>query len=123
MADLQHAQTSFDCWRGIYNRVRPHQGLDMQVPLQRYRPSQRAYCEHPAAPEYGDGDQVRKVQDQGRMTWKGHDWRVGKAFIGERVAVRADAALDGVYEVFWSTWRIARIDLRAMTVSSGRILE
>jgi len=123
MADFQQAQAAFDHWRGIYNQQRPHQALDMCVPLQRYRPSERAYCEHPAVPEYGDTDQVRKVQDQGRIAWQGRNWRVGKAFIGERVAVRADAVLDGVHNVFWSIWRIARIDLRSLTVSSGRILD
>ena len=95
----------------------------MSVPLQRYRPSERAYRESPAAPEYGHTDQVRKVQDQGRIAWQGRNWRVGKAFIGERVAVRASDTLDGVHDVFWSTWRIARIDLRSLTVSSGRILD
>jgi len=123
MGDLQQAQTAFDRWRGIYNRHRPHEALDMCVPLQRYRPSERAYCEHPVAPEYGDADLVRKVQDQGRIAWQGRNWRVGKAFIGERVAIRPDGALDGVHDVFWSIWRIARINLRSMTVSSGRILD
>ena len=123
MADLQQAQAAFERWREVYNQHRPHQALDMCVPLQRYRPSQRAYCERPAAPEYGDADQVRKVQQHGRITWEGRNWRVGKAFIGEPVAVRADGALDGVHDVFWSTWRIARIDLRSMSVCSGKILD
>ena len=123
LADLQQAQIAFDRWRGIYNQQRPHQALGMSVPLQRYRPSERAYSESPAAPEYGDTDQVRKVHDQGRIAWQGRNWRVGKAFIGERVAVRASDTLDGVHDVFWSTWRIARIDLRSLTVSSGRILD
>lgn len=123
MADLRQAQAAFERWRGIYNQQRPHQALDMGVPLQRYRPSQRAYCEHPQAPEYGDGDQVRKVQDKGLISWRGRNWRVGGAFIGERVAVRADQAHEGLHDVFWSTWRIARIDLRSLTASWGRIIE
>ena len=123
MADLQQAQATFERWREVYNQQRPHQALGMCVPLQRYRPSQRPYCERPAVPEYGDADQVRKVQQHGRIAWQGRNWRVGKAFIGEPVAVRADGVVDGVHDVFWGTWRIARIDLRSMTVCSGRILD
>ena len=33
------------------------------------------------------------------MTWQGRNWRVGKAFIGEPVAVRADGVVDGVHAV------------------------
>jgi transposase InsO family protein len=123
LADLQQAQAAFERWRGIYNQQRPHQALGMCVPLQRYRPSERTYCEHPAAPEYSDTDQVCKVQDQGRIAWQGRNWRVGKAFIGEPVAVRANDALDGVHDVFWSTWRIARINLHSLSVCSGRIFD
>jgi transposase InsO family protein len=36
-------QPIFDEWRGIYNYVRPHEALDMQVPADRYRPSQREF--------------------------------------------------------------------------------
>jgi hypothetical protein len=57
------------------------------------------------------------------MAWQGRNWRVGKAFIGERVAVRASDGPDGIHDVFWSTWRIARIDLRSLSVCSGRILD
>lgn len=32
------AQTAFDRWRDIYNLQRPHQALDYQVPMDRYRP-------------------------------------------------------------------------------------
>jgi hypothetical protein len=50
------------------------------------------------------------------MTWQGRNC------VWERppVAVRVDGAFDGVHDVFWSTWRI---DLRSMTVGSGRILD
>lgn len=117
--DLPRAQAALERWRQVYNAQRPHQALGMQVPLARYRPSARAYCPAPPAPEYGPGEIVRAVHEHGRIAWQGRAWRVGKAFVGERVAIRA-SELEGHYDVFWSTCRIARIDLRTQSVATGR---
>jgi transposase InsO family protein len=119
--DLAHAQRAFDHWRSIYNRMRPHQALAMGVPADRYRASPQEYVEQPAVPEYDGTDQVRTVQALGRMTWRGEDWQVGKAFIGERVAVRPSID-DGLYDVYWRTYRIARIDMTTRTANAGRAL-
>lgn len=117
--DLAHAQRDFDDWRIVYNHQRPHQSLDMQVPIKRYRPSARDYVERPAAPDYGDGDLVRRVQANGTIGWRGAQWKVGKAFAGERVAVRPSPH-DGQYDVFWSTSRIASIQPATGTIDAGR---
>lgn len=37
------AQQAFDRWRHIYNHERPHEAIKMQVPIERYRPSQRSF--------------------------------------------------------------------------------
>jgi transposase InsO family protein len=118
-ADLGRAQSAFDRWRWIYNTERPHQALGMEVPASRFRPSTRTFVENPPPPEYGLSDAVRKVQDEGRISWKGRAWRVGKAFIGERVAVRPAHDADA-YDVYWSRIRIARIELRTRTVITGK---
>jgi transposase InsO family protein len=96
---LADAQSRFDRWREIYNQQRPHQALDMQVPIQRYRQSSRPYNEHPPAPHYAEGDIVRKVCEYGKIGWKGQSWRVGKAFISEQMRLRSNAE-DGVFDVY-----------------------
>lgn len=121
LIDLDHAQRTFDGWRTLYNQQRPHESLGMDVPSDRYRPSSRDYIERPAPPEYGNGDVVRTVHAHGRISWRGEAWRVGKAFVGERVAIRPTGG-DGQYEVYWSTCRIARIDLATGQVNAGRAL-
>ena len=118
--DLAHAQRHFDHWRMVYNHERPHQALDLQVPGDRYRVSEREYIAHPAPPQYGDGDQVRRVQANGTISWKGRQWKVGKAFIAEQVAVRPSGE-DGLHDVFWSTYHIASIDLVDGTITAGRM--
>lgn len=119
--NLQTAQEAFDRWRVIYNRERPHDALALDVPAQHYRASGTEYCEHPPKPEYADPHRVRRVQDGGRIHWQCHTYRVGKAFIGEPVVLR-QLTDERYLEVYWSTLRIARLDLFDHTSLSGRKL-
>jgi transposase InsO family protein len=107
---LVQCQRRFDAWRDVYNFHRPHEALQMQTPVQRYTPSPRAYCDQPAVIEYGADDQVRKVQHGGWLSYRGKGYRVGKAFHGERVAVRPSPT-DGVLDVYFCNQRIAQINL------------
>ena len=59
--------------------------------------------------EYGPGDQVRKVQVEGWLSFRGREFRVSKAFRGQAVALRPTLN-DGVWEVFFGPHRIAQID-------------
>ena len=117
--DLNGAQRAFDIWRDIYNQKRPHQALDMQVPATRYSSSPREYQEQPAAPEYDDGDVVRKVQVKGEIYWRNREYTVGKAFYGRSVAIR-ETTEGGIHDVYWSRHRIARIDLNLQIVTAGK---
>jgi len=67
---------------------RPHEALAMAVPADRYRPSTRAFPEHPAPPEYAPGETLRKVQDGGLISFRGREFRICKAFKGHRLALR-----------------------------------
>jgi transposase InsO family protein len=105
------AQYHFDAWRTIYNLERPHEALAMNPPVSRYKPSQRAYPEILAPIEYGPGDEVRKVQINGEISYKGRTWKIGKAFIRQPVALRP-AATDGVLNVYYCHQKIALLDTR-----------
>jgi len=109
--DLRQCQRQFDRWRDIYNLERPHESLNMQVPAQHYRPSVRAFPEHLPDIEYGPGDQVRKVQDQGRLSFNGRWFRISKALRGYPVALRP-ATEASQWQVFFCTQYVATIDLR-----------
>lgn len=119
--DLSGAQRAFDQWRSLYNHERPHQALALDVPARHYRASPRQYCERPKEPEYAEPRWVRRVYDGGRITWKGHEYRVGKAFIGEPVALRHTSD-ERYLHVFWFTRCIARLDLLLHTGIFGRKL-
>jgi len=109
--NLPHVQAAFDQWRPIYNCQRPHEGIGMEVPASRYRPSERLYPEQLPPIEYAPGDIVRKVQNGGWVHFHNHVYRVGKAFYGYPVALRPTET-DGLWTVFFMTYPIILIDER-----------
>lgn len=110
--DLRACQRAFDAWRRLYNEERPHEALALDVPVAHYRPSRRSFPERLPDPDYGPGDVVRKVEGlSGRITFQGRTHRVGKAFAGQRVALRPSGR-DGRWKVHYFSQEIATIDLR-----------
>jgi transposase InsO family protein len=112
--DLDHCQRAFDEWRPVYNFERPHESLGMNVPAGRWRPSPREYPELLPPVEYGPGEQLRRVQARGRISYRGREWRVPKAFRGQTVAVRPSPT-DGVLDVCFLNHRIGIINLNPAT--------
>jgi transposase InsO family protein len=108
---LDHAARHLERWRTVYNTLRPHEGIGLAVPVERYALSPRAYQPTPKPFDYAPDDQLRRVPPEGRISFKSRRWRVPKAFNGKVVAVRP-AQTDGLYDVFFRTNHIATIDLR-----------
>ena len=111
-------QEHFDDYRHVYNRERPHQALNLEVPASRYQVSVRRFPEQLTPIEYDSGDIVRKVNGKGQLQYRGHYYSVGKAFYGYPVAVRATNQ-DGVFHVMFCHQKIAEIDLH----SAGSVFE
>jgi hypothetical protein len=109
--DLPDAQRAFDAWRPVYNFERPHEALGLATPSSRYRPSLHPFPETLPAIEYGPGDQVRKVQAGGEISWHRRTIKVGNAFRGYPVALRP-TLVDGVWDVFFCRHQIKTLDLR-----------
>lgn len=110
-ADNTQAQDVFDHYRQQYNAQRPHQALGMQVPLQRYHASEVTYPETLPEVEYLATDKVYKVSKSAHIEVTGRRHKIGKAFIGQRVALRPTEQ-DGCYQVWFSRFEIGEIDLR-----------
>ena len=109
-ADIDHCQISFDRWRDFYNLERPHHALDLDTPASRYTLSPRSFPQVLPLIEYDSDDQVRTVDINGRISFMGRTFRVGKAFRAKRVALRPTST-DGTWRVFFSIQLIATIDL------------
>lgn len=110
--ELAACQSRLEAWRRLYNLERPHEALGLAPPVSRYQISPRSFPETLPVWEYGPGDQVRRVQAEGWLSFRGRDYRVSKAFRGEMVALRATLT-DGVWEVFFGPHTIAVINLWA----------
>ena len=119
--DLADCQRAFDDWRPRYNHERPHEALDMATPAKRYRPSSRSFPEVLPAIEYSPGDQVRKVDVSGFISFKNRPWRISKALRGQPIAIRPTVE-DGVLAVHYCAHRITSLDLRqADSEASGLV--
>jgi len=81
-------QPSFDDYRHHYNQRRPHEGIGMQYPVERYQPSPRSMPEVLPPIEYESTCDVRKVRDAGIISWHDRTILISKAFRGEPVAIR-----------------------------------
>lgn len=109
--DLTAVQRAFDQWRALYNLERPHEALDQDVPINRYRPSPRTMPESLPEVEYDADERVRSVSTtKAYVSFKGRLWKVPQAFCGERLAIRP-LNVDGKYGVFLAAHQVATIDL------------
>lgn len=118
---LEHCQREFDAWREIYNEVRPHEALDLECPVSRYRPSPRSYPETLVAAEsyYLEEDELRRVGSRGEILFGNHHHAIGAAFIGEQVALRASG--EGRWDLYFCWKKLGVIDLTGKLNPKGRI--
>lgn len=110
-ADLPACQRAFDRFREVYNAQRPHEALGLDVPASRYRPSERSYPEILPDVEYDAADEVRRVQYNGWVHFRGYELRIPKALAGQAIALRP-SDIDGVWNVIFIAEQVATIDLR-----------
>jgi len=103
-------QAAFDQWRDCYNLERPHEGIDMQTPMTRFRPSPRSYPK--ALPEvvYLDDDDIYRVNLNGMIQFKKRQVKVTRGLINERVAVRP-LNTDGLFGIFYGSLKLREINL------------
>ena len=116
--DCAQVQRAFDQWRPLYNTQRPHEALGLATPVSRYQPSARSYPETPPPVEYAGGVEVRRVDQDGRISHRGRSWKVGRGFAGQPVGLRP-GPVDGVLEVLFVTQVIKELDLRENETNSA----
>jgi transposase InsO family protein len=114
--DHQDIQAAFDLYRRRYNEYRPHQALGGLPPALRYTDSPRRWPRTLPEPVYQPGDELRMVSRDRRFSFRGRDYRAGKAFVGQTIALRANE--QGGWDVYYCWQPIARLD-----PSSPRLLQ
>lgn len=113
-ATLADCQYRFDDWRAIYNRLRPHQALDMAVPASRYVPSPRPFPEVCRPPDYDEGETVLTVRHKGELRYKGKILHLPKAFRGHKVAIRKNNHDNDKIDICFGAHCIKTVDLNAL---------
>jgi putative transposase len=94
-------------WRQYYNQERPHEGLAMRVPAERYRPSRRHLPRRLRPWRYGRGWHSRLVKGKGMISFEGRARFIGEAFEGERVGLKRKRP--GVWEIYFGSLRIGEL--------------
>lgn len=108
---LDKVQQALDGWRTVYNQQRPHEALNGATPVSRYRPSKRAFPEQLSLPEYTSEDEVRTVDWNGILRFRGKRYKLSNALHRHKVGIRAKPGKDGCFEVFFAHHRCLVIDL------------
>lgn len=107
--NFTQAQKLFDQWRYIYNYERPHEGIGMQVPADRYKPSVRCMPQKMPTIEYESSAIVRKIA-KSFISFKKKSYLVGKAFIGHDIELRP-CETNGTLEIYFGKHKIYTYDL------------
>jgi hypothetical protein len=110
-ADLAECQHRFDAWRVVYNTQRPHEALELATPAARYVPSPRPFPETIEPFDYGPGAIVRRVDEDGWLSFRNRPLKLGRAFADHRIALRP-ADQEGCFDVLFCAHKVGALDLR-----------
>jgi len=105
--DQQGQQRSFNQFRREFNHVRPHESLGQKTPSTAYRPY-RSWSERPRSIEYDTNMEVRLVNANGEIKWKGESIFTSETLIGANIGlIRVD---DSVLAIQFGVVRIGYLD-------------
>jgi transposase InsO family protein len=109
---FREQQHLFDAFRSMYNEERPHEGIDMDRPAHRYRPSPRAFPSSLPPMEYSATFEIRTVSSNGSIKWLGQFVFLSHALAGRRVGLeRID---DHLCNVHFGSFLIGKLNEREM---------
>ena len=85
---LGDCRDAFSQFRYEYNHIRPHEGIGMAVPADRYGPSSKQYDPNPPPWEYPPGSLIERLNTQGCLDHCGRRYFVCEALASEPVRVQ-----------------------------------
>jgi len=94
-ADLDDAQAQIDRWVWTYNHDRPHQGIGMVTPFERFQLANHEPFEAPTVDTVGPVT-TRVVGKDGKISFAGVAYKIGVWLAGETVDVSVDDGLVSV---------------------------
>jgi transposase InsO family protein len=115
-ATARAQQRRFDRFCAIYNEQRPHDGLNGQVPADRYRVSVRRFPRQLPPLEYAAHWMVRRVASNGDIAWRGQRLFVSAALA--ELPIAFEEIDDALYTVWFGSVALARFDERQWHLTS-----
>jgi hypothetical protein len=106
--NLRAQQRRFDSFREEYNRVRPHEALEMKTPASLYQPSRRCYPARLLGFEYDDEMTTRLIGARGEFYWKGNRIFLSEVLQGERIGLRCYQ--DRFWKIYLGTLGLGILD-------------
>lgn len=113
-ASIRAQQSAFDRFRSHYNEERPHEALQMRVPMDLYTRSPREMPRVLPEHSYAQGLEERRVRRDGTIKWQG-----GFVFVGEALAheiVGMQACDEGRWQVLLGPMKLGVLHERSRTV-------
>jgi hypothetical protein len=86
-AGLAEQQEAFDQFRHEFNHLRPHEALDDATPSSRYQRSSREYTGKTVDPEYPLHWEIRRVNRNGLISFRGIPLNIPSALAGRDIAL------------------------------------
>jgi transposase InsO family protein len=109
--NLVETQKIFNDWRQVYNFERPHEGIGLLCPYQRYKPSVRPYPNKLPEIAYRPEDIIRKVQACGCVNYRDIRYFVGEHLKGEYVALRATSE-ESIYGIYFVNTKVGNMTVK-----------
>jgi hypothetical protein len=116
--NLNSQQARFNAFRLEYNEERPHEALGQETPGSQYSRSVRQLPTKLPELEYPKHYEVRYVSANGGIRWRCAWVNVTTVLIGEHVGL--DEVGDGLWDVYFSTIRLGRLDERRMRIEDAQ---
>jgi len=107
-------QRAFDQFRWEFNRERPHEALDDDVPAMHYQDSPRPYPYRLPEPDYPGHFEVRRIPPSGMLKWRGRQLYATEVLGKELVGLEEVA--DGAWLIHFYALTIGVLDERRQQI-------
>jgi len=118
--DLDHAQEEFLRYRQIYNHIRPHDAINLEVPARLYTPSLRRYPLEIQDFFYPPEAMLYKVRGNGCISFRGQDVFIGMALEGEAIWLLPSEQQE-LFTVYFREFQIGLFNSTTREVTKKRI--